>query len=82
MNQGAEQDYEKENDGLVVALPVVEVISVLLAGEARTGFMNTFELAVAYDLCVRIVRLQCPEQGNQSLTLGWSASVGRTTFFI
>ena len=37
---------------------VLEVISVLLAGETWTAFVDAFELTMAYDLCLRVIDLR------------------------
>lgn len=44
--------------------------------------MDTFELTMAHDFCVRVIGFQGAEQGDESCTLGWRAGVFRTPFLI
>jgi hypothetical protein len=43
---------------------VLEVVPILLAGEAGAGFVDAFEFTVAHDLGIRIVDLQGAEERN------------------
>ena len=43
---------------------VLEVVPILLAGEAGAGFVDAFEFTVAHDLGIRIVDLQGAEECN------------------
>jgi hypothetical protein len=44
--------------------------------------MNTFQLAVAHDLGIRVIDLQRAEQGDERYTLGRGTGIGRTTTVI
>ena len=44
--------------------------------------MDTFQLAVAHNLCIGVIDLQTSEQRDEGCTLGRSTSVGRTTTFV
>ena len=43
---------------------VLEVVPILLAGEAGAGFVDAFEFTVTHDLGIRIVDLQGAEERN------------------
>jgi hypothetical protein len=54
---------------------VLEIVAVLAAGEGGAVFVDAFQLAVTYDLGIRIIELQRAEQGDEGCTLGWGTSV-------
>ena len=61
---------------------VFEVVSVLLAGERGTGFVDAFEFTVAHDLGIGVVDLQGAEQGDEGGSLGRRPGVGGAAFLI
>ena len=67
---------------LTLIFEVLEIVSVLLAGEAGTVFVDASEFAVAHDLGLGIVHLQGAEQGDEGSTLLEGARVGRTSMLV
>ena len=57
-------DRSGEISEMVRGVEVLEVVPILLAGEAGAGFGDAFEFTVAHDLGIRIVDLQGAEECN------------------
>ena len=61
---------------------VIEIIPVLLAGEAGTIFVDAFEFVVAHDLGMGIVHLQGAEQSDEGSALLGGTGVGRLPMLV
>ena len=61
---------------------VIEVVTVLLAGEGGAGLVDALEFTVAEDLGIGVVDLQGAEQGDEGMTLGRGSGVGSMAFYI
>ena len=76
---GVSEDFHRHK-GLI--FEVLEIIPVLLAGEAGTVFVDTFEFAVAHDFGLGIVDLQGAEQGDEGSALLGGTGVGRLPMLV
>ena len=76
---GVSEDCHRHK-GLI--FEVLEIVTILLAGETGTVFVDAFEFAVAHDLGMGIVHLQGAEQGNEGSALLGGAGVGRTSMLV
>ena len=66
----------------VLIVEVLEIVTILLAGEAGTIFVDAFEFAVAHDFGMGIVDLQGAEQGDEGSTLLGGTGVGRAPMLV
>ena len=61
---------------------VIEIVAVLLTGEAGAGFVDALQFAMSHDLGIGVIDLQGSEQGDEGCTLGRGASVFSTAFLV
>ena len=61
---------------------VIEIVAVLLTGEAGAGFVDAFEFTVTEDFGIGVIDLQGSEQGDEGCTLGRGTGVFSTTFLV
>ena len=57
-------DRSGEISEMVRGVEVLEVVPILLAGEAGAGFVDAFEFTVTHDLGIGVVDLQGAEECN------------------
>jgi hypothetical protein len=55
---------------------VIEIVAVLLTGEAGAGFVDALQFAMSHDLGIGVIDLQTSKQGDEGCTLGRSTGVG------
>ena len=54
----------------------LKVIAIFLTRETGAGFVDAFEFTVAEDLGIRVIFLECAEEGDQGRTLFRGAGIG------